>query len=238
MNSPGARDITTALVIVAHSAQLAEGVCEVAAQMAPDVTVRAAGGTEDGRVGTSIPRVEAAIRTLLDEGFGVVVLTDLGSAVMAAETAKELIDEDSRVTVVDGPLIEGSVAAAVAAQNGYSHRQAARGATGPDPRHIASAATPEIAAAPVSEVEVREFTLVNEVGLHARPAALLARTIAGFDAEVLVDDVDGASVLSLMSLGRTQGQTIRVTASGPGASLALDAVAALIESGFGEGSGR
>lgn len=234
MTTPGVREISTALVIVAHSAQLAEGVREVAAQMAPDVLVHAAGGTEDGRVGTSIPRVEAAIRELLDEGLGVVVLTDLGSAVMAAETAKELIDQDARVTVVDGPLVEGSVAAAVAAQNGYSHSQAARGATGPNPRHIASAATPELASAPVAEGETREFTLVNSVGLHARPAALLARTIAGFDAQVLVDDVDGASVLSLMSLGRAHGETIRVSASGPGASLALDAVAALVESGFGE----
>ncbi|WP_418606060.1 dihydroxyacetone kinase phosphoryl donor subunit DhaM [Georgenia sp. SUBG003] len=104
---------TTALVIVSHSARLADGVVEVAAQMAPDVLLRAAGGTDDGGIGTSFDAVETAVTELLgtDGVAGVTVLTDLGSATMTAESVIEsLADDDAaRVTLADGPLVEGAV---------------------------------------------------------------------------------------------------------------------------------
>ena len=107
------------LVIVSHSAKLAEGVRELAAQMAPDVTIAPAGGTDDGGIGTSLEKIQAGIAAS-DSGDGVLLLTDLGSAVMTAEMALEFLDpeQQQRVLMADAPLVEGTVAAAVAAQTG------------------------------------------------------------------------------------------------------------------------
>ena len=107
------------LVIVSHSAKLAEGVRELAAQMAPDVAIEPAGGTDDGGIGTSLEKISAAIAAA-DTGAGAVLLADLGSAVMTAETAVEFLDDEQRgrVRLANAPLVEGAVAAAVAAQTG------------------------------------------------------------------------------------------------------------------------
>ena len=76
--------------------------------------------------------------------------------------------------------------------------------------------------------------LRNPLGLHARPAAQLARTAAGFDAAVTVGGVDASSVLALIGLGVLGGTTVTVTATGPQARSALTAVVDEIEAGFGE----
>ncbi len=105
------------LVLVSHSAELAAGLCEMVRHLAPgEVTVEAAGGTDDGRFGTSYQRIEAAI-SRADRGAGVVVLADLGSAVL---TARTVLDDHPRndVRLVDAPLVEGAVAAAVLASTG------------------------------------------------------------------------------------------------------------------------
>ena len=109
--------MTVALVIVSHSVKLAEGVVELATQMARDVQFRAAGGTEDGDIGTSFDKVYAAVEELLGEGHEVAVLTDLGSATMTVEAVLEMVDPD-RVRFAPGPLVEGAIAAAVTAQVG------------------------------------------------------------------------------------------------------------------------
>jgi len=241
----------TALVIVSHSARLAQGVVEVAAQMAPDVLLRAAGGTDDGGIGTSFDAVETAVAELLgtDGVAGVTVLTDLGSATMTAESVIESLDDDAaaRVTLADGPLVEGAVAGAVAAQGGADHAAVARtvaeaaGSFGA-PDVVGTTADAAVAGAgetsstdgAAGEGLSRTFTLTNEVGLHARPAALLARLVAGYDAAVTVNGVDGASVLSLMGLGLEKGDEMLVTATGPQASEALDGVAGAVADGFGE----
>jgi len=253
---------TTALVIVSHSARLAEGVVEVAAQMAPDVALRAAGGTDDGGIGTSFDAVASAVAELLgsDGVTGVTVLTDLGSATMTAESVLESLEDDdaARVTLADGPLVEGAVAGAVAAQGGADHAAVARvvaeaaASFGGAAAEVAMPADGVAAAAGVAAgadlagsdgtaggdgagALSRTFTLTNEVGLHARPAALLARLVAGYDATVAVNGVDGASVLALMGLGLEKGDEMLVTASGPQAAEALDGVAAAVVEGFGEG---
>ena len=95
------------------------GSSTLAAQMAPTASLVAAGGTDDGRIGTSFDRVSAGIAEA-DSGDGVVVLCDLGSAILTAETALDFLDDDvrARVRIVDAPLVEGGVAAAVAAESG------------------------------------------------------------------------------------------------------------------------
>jgi PTS hybrid protein len=112
------------LVVVSHSARIAEGTVELAAAMAgPDVRLRAAGGAADGTLGTDAPRIAAAVEEA-DAGAGVVVLVDIGSAVLAAETALELLstsiaaDIATRTRISRGPLVEGAVIAAVQASIG------------------------------------------------------------------------------------------------------------------------
>ncbi len=83
-----------------------------------------------------------------------------------------------------------------------------------------------------------ELTLRNEVGLHARPAALLVRAIAGVEADVRIrfgpDEADGHSVLAIMSLGARRNDSITVEATGPQAREALDRIEALAARGFDE----
>ncbi|WP_244857644.1 dihydroxyacetone kinase phosphoryl donor subunit DhaM [Agromyces archimandritae] len=107
------------LVFVSHSAKIAEGLVELAGQMAGNTTLVAAGGTDDGRIGTSFELVSAGIAKA-DAGAGVVVCCDLGSAILTAETALDFLDDEvrARVRIADAPLVEGGVAGAVAAESG------------------------------------------------------------------------------------------------------------------------
>jgi phosphoenolpyruvate---glycerone phosphotransferase subunit DhaM len=105
------------IVLVSHSVRLADGAADLAAQVSGGtVTVAAAGGTDDGGLGTSAAKVEHAVR-LADGGVGVVVLADLGSAVL---TVRALLDDlpDVTVALVDAPFVEGAVAATVTAAAG------------------------------------------------------------------------------------------------------------------------
>ena len=102
------------IVIVSHSEKIAEGVKEVAEQMVPEVKIYSAGGTDDGRIGTDAMKISAAIENAFDKD-GVILLFDLGSSLMNAEMAIEFLDEDikSKVEVIDAPLVEGAIVAAV-----------------------------------------------------------------------------------------------------------------------------
>ncbi len=105
------------IVLVSHSEQLANGLRELLLQLGTaDVPVETAGGTEDGRIGTSYDRVSAAIARA-DRGAGVLILADLGSAVI---TTRAVLADQPRANVVlaDAPLVEGAVAAAVIAGTG------------------------------------------------------------------------------------------------------------------------
>jgi phosphoenolpyruvate---glycerone phosphotransferase subunit DhaM len=109
------------LVVVSHSRPLAEAAVTLARQMLPgsDLAVEVAAGTDDGGLGTDAVAISEAI-TAADAGDGVVVLMDLGSAVMSAETALELLDDDvrSRVLLSPAPLVEGLIGAVVVAAGG------------------------------------------------------------------------------------------------------------------------
>ena len=107
------------LVFVSHSTKIAEGLVDLARQMAPNTVLVPAGGTDEGGLGTSFTKVASGIAAA-DAGAGVVVLCDLGSAILTAETALDFLDDvvHERVRIVDAPLVEGGVAAAVAAEIG------------------------------------------------------------------------------------------------------------------------
>jgi phosphoenolpyruvate---glycerone phosphotransferase subunit DhaM len=125
--------VTVGLVVVSHSAKVAEGVVEMAAQMAVGVRLRPAGGTDDGGIGTDATLIAEAIADA-DDGDGVLVFADLGSAVLSAQLAiDELVDEQrrARVRIAEAPLVEGAVIAAIQASTGSSLEEvdaAARGA--------------------------------------------------------------------------------------------------------------
>jgi dihydroxyacetone kinase phosphotransfer subunit len=110
------------LVIVSHSAKIAEGIAELAGQMAGDVRIEAAGGTDDGGIGTDASRIGEAIEAA-DDGDGVMILVDLGSAILSTTLAmEELIPEEiqGRVRIAEAPVVEGAVVGAVQASVGSS----------------------------------------------------------------------------------------------------------------------
>lgn len=107
------------IVLVSHSRELAEATAVLGRQMAPDARVVAAGGLEDGGFGTSYERIEAAIRQVLGDDDGVILIMDMGSSVMTARMVVEDL-EDDRVHLADCPFVEGAVEAMVASQGGTS----------------------------------------------------------------------------------------------------------------------
>jgi PTS hybrid protein len=235
MTEPAPDRVPVGLVIVSHSAKLAEGVVELAAQMAPGVPLLAAGGLPDGGIGTDFAAVESAVAEA-DRGAGVVVLFDLGSARMTADMVVESLDDPSRAVVAEAPLVEGAVAAAVAAAGGADLAEVtavavAAGAPSPD--------APAAVTGGENEAEQRvEIVLDNEIGLHARPAALVARAVADLDAEVSValgdKRADARSVLALLGLAARHGDRITVTARGSQATDAVRVVKELADHKFGE----
>lgn len=119
--------MTVSLVVVSHSAKLAEGVAELAGQMTQGkVAIAAAGGTEAGELGTSVDRIMAALQQVAGPD-GTLILLDLGSAVMAAEMAVEQFThiQGQRVTISPAPLVEGAVIAAVEASVGNTLEEVA-----------------------------------------------------------------------------------------------------------------
>jgi PTS hybrid protein len=106
------------IVVVSHSRDIAFGTVALAGQMAgPEVRIEGAGGTSDGTLGTDADRVRQAIADA-DTGDGVIVLGDLGSAILTARAVLAGQEEDGHVRLVDAPLVEGAVAAAVTASAG------------------------------------------------------------------------------------------------------------------------
>jgi phosphoenolpyruvate-protein phosphotransferase/dihydroxyacetone kinase phosphotransfer subunit len=246
------------IVIVSHSAGLAESVVELAREMGgPDVAIEAAGGLEapEPALGTDAMRVLAAIERA-DSGDGVLVLMDLGSAVLSAETALDLLAEEKRGRIVlsDAPLVEGAVAAAVTARAGAPLEQvAAEARTGLAPKsaHLGTetpAASSSLqqtvarsSAAGTEEALELRLEITNRLGLHARPAARFVQTASGFEADITVSNITTAqgpasarSLNALATLGVRQGHEILVRASGAQAEDALAALEALAERNFDE----
>lgn len=239
------------LVLVSHSWKLAEGAAELAREMGgPEIKLETAGGLDapDHPVGTDAVLVVGAIERAWSED-GVVVLMDLGSAVLSAEMALEMLPDDRRekVLLCEAPFIEGAVAAAVTAKLGASAEQVAaeaRGGLAPKIAHLGGEqAAPAEAEGSFDTAHGRTIRLVvaNPHGLHARPAARFVQVASGFDADVRVVNlsagrgpVTARSLNAVATLGVGRGDEIEVLATGPEADRALDAVRALADRGFDE----
>jgi len=207
----------------------------------------------DGGLGTDAVAVAEAIQRA-DEaslGSGVLVISDLGSALLSSEMALELAEGlTGDVVLSRSPFVEGLVAAVVQASIGKSLSDIEReavGAAGAKSSHlgpVAATSEPASRSAPERmsrEMLTRDVEVVNPQGLHARPAALLAKAAGSLDVDAAITNLEtGAgpaaadSMLELMSIGVRQGNRIRLSAEGAGAAEALDSLAALIASGLGE----
>ncbi|HEY2013404.1 MAG TPA: phosphoenolpyruvate--protein phosphotransferase [Bryobacteraceae bacterium] len=224
------------IVVVSHSARLAEGVCELAAQVAQGkVLLAPAGGTDDPQnpIGTDAFRVMQAIESVYSPD-GVLVFMDLGSAVLSAETALELLDEDKRahVRLCSAPVVEGAISAASLAAAGAAIEEILR----------EMRAAPQAAPAPpTGPVDERLVTITNRLGLHARPAAQLLRLVRRFQSRVTIENVshpagpfEANGIHGILSLGARQGHQLRLRAEGPDAPRALAELEAFIQSGSGD----
>jgi phosphocarrier protein FPr len=240
-----------AIVVVSHSRALADAAVELAREMAGGVSIGVAAGLEDGALGTDAAAIAAAVEAV-EDGSGVVLLMDLGSAVLSAELALELLPEElsSQVVLCPGPLVEGLVVAAVTASGGASRDTVAAEAAGAltaKQQQLGASASATASSVADTAPAVADgsrsgvFTVTLPHGLHARPAGRLVQAIAGLDAEVTVRNVtsEGAaasarSMLGVATLGAYQGHEVEVAATGPDAQAAVDRVLALAEQGFGE----
>ncbi|EEI78493.1 PTS-dependent dihydroxyacetone kinase, phosphotransferase subunit dhaM [Corynebacterium striatum] len=202
------------LVLVSHSAKLAEGLAELAGQMAADVRIAGAGGLASGEIGTSYDLIESAINDLLGEGLAVVVLTDLGSATMTVESVLEFLD-DEPVKFVDAPLVEAAIAAATAAQQGDDLDAVAVAAERAIEVFVPKQVAEGTADVADGDAYSRSATVADAAGLHARPAAKVAEMAAEAAGDIVIafddDRADADSAMMLMSLGAAQGDTVTVS---------------------------
>ncbi|MBD8205588.1 HPr family phosphocarrier protein [Microbacterium sp. CFBP 8790] len=250
------------IVAVSHSRALADAAVHLALQMGGEQPpgVRVAAGGPDGDLGTDAVAIAAAIDDA-DSGDGVLVLMDLGSAILSTETALEFVAAPEQVRLSSAPFVEGLVAAVVTAAGGAdldAVTAEVRGAGAAKQRQLGEGEATASAdrddeptahgidsrsSAPSGEKDAISFetVVVNPSGLHARPAATFVKAASRYDAEVRIADLDAGSdevsarsLLALMALGVRQGARVRVSASGPQARQALDELRALIDEGFGE----
>jgi multiphosphoryl transfer protein len=232
------------IVVVSHSPDLARAAVRLALQMAPGPAPRIeiAAGTSDDRLGTDAARVAEAI-VAADGGDGVVVIMDLGSAVLSAELAIELLPEPRIATrLVPAAFVEGIFAAVVSAAAGAEVDVVAQDAAEALSAKVAQLSPTEpltdtnvIIARPV----VARATIINSDGIHARPAALIVETLASSEAQGTIatdraKPVSARSPTALMSLGTQPGDVLWIEADGAGAEAAVDRIVALVRDGFGE----
>ncbi|WP_309619990.1 HPr family phosphocarrier protein, partial [Salinibacterium sp.] len=205
-----------------------------------------AAGAGEGVIGTDATKVAAAIDEVSNPA-GVIVFMDLGSAVLSATMALEFIETSTTVRLSDAPFVEGIIAAVVLAAAGAGLDEVEREAHGamdakrgqldrPAPALATPPATP-----PATDAVHVDETLVNPDGLHSRPAAAMVKAVSTFDAKVTIADlttgtgpVAANSLVGLMSLGSKTGDVIRISATGPQAVEAVEALREMVVDGFGE----
>lgn len=240
------------IVVVSHSRRLAEGVAELATQMTQGkVNLAIAAGIDDPEnpIGTDAIAVMGAIEQVCD-AQGVVVLMDLGSALLSTEMALELLDESIRdqVTLVAAPIVEGTMAASVAAAAGLPMAtvvEEARQALSVKQAHLgesvataaeAEAATPNAALA--NDAQTFEWHVKNPHGLHARPAAAIVGALADVDGDVWLQKgdqrVSARSLNSIAKLGVRCDDDITFVATGAQAANAVERFRQLAQTHFGE----
>src|SRR3984957_208213 len=239
------------LVLVSHSRPLAEAVGNLVRRaIHGDLQLTCSGGVGDDRaeLGTDAIEIQEAIISVYSDD-GVLVLMDMGSAILSAETAKELLSPEQQVKVrlTSAPLVEGGIAAGVQAQLGASLDEVANAALQsllPKQDQVQDVPSSPAAASPgpdLSRHEILDVTIRNPHGLHLRPAAMLIKTLSGFPAEVLIENRTAArgpilarSLVDVTRLQIHEGDSVRFSISSPAPQPVIDSIRSLVESQFGE----
>ena len=239
------------LVLVSHSRPLAEAVADLARRAVnSDLRLTFSGGVGEYRLelGTDAIEIREAISTVYSED-GVLVLMDMGSAILSAETAKDLLspEQQEKVRLTSAPLVEGGIAAAVQAELGASIDDVAKAALqsllpkqdqvqdiSPDIEAVQEAAPPTVN-------ETLDVTIQNTHGLHLRPAATLIKALSRFPGEVFIENrtanrgpVLARSLVDVTRLQIRQGDSVRFSISTPDPKPVIDSIQSLVESRFGE----
>ena len=234
------------LILVSHHPDIARGIAALAAQMsaAPE-TIHTAAGIDDADnpVGTDAVRI---MQTLLeaDNPDGILILVDLGSAILSAQTALDLLDDPAlaaRCRISAAPLVEGAISAAVAASSGADLETVAREAT--QALAAKQAALGESAPASATPVvapsgDSTTITLTNRDGLHARPAARLVAALTPYRARLILTcgdkQADGKSLNQLALLQARHGDRLTLHADGDDAAAALQTFRELAAANFSD----
>jgi phosphocarrier protein FPr len=224
---------------------------------APRFAIAAGIDDAENPFGTDAMQIYQAIESVYSDE-GVVVLMDLGSAVLSAEMALEFLPEEQRdkVRLCEAPLVEGTIAAVVQAANGADIEQViaeARGAlaakaaqlSGVGAQHAVPLPSPQEQPTINNQQLTTEIhlTVGNQMGLHARPAAKFVSTASRFQSEITLrnvtsssNSVNAKSINQVITLGVRQGYEIAIAATGTDATQALAALQQLVEANFGEAS--
>src|SRR6202011_3613878 len=238
------------LVLVSHSRPLAEAVGNLLRRLVDaNLQLTCCGGVGNDRaeLGTDAIEIQEAINTVYSHD-GVLVLMDMGSAILSAETAKELLnpEQQEKVRLTSAPLVEGGIAAAVQAQLGASLDEVTNAALQsllPKQDQVQDVPPSPPAAPPAPDLStyaILDVTIQNPHGLHLRPAALLIKTLSGFPAEVLIENrtanrgpIPARSLVDLARLQIREGDSVRFSISSPNPQPVIDSIRSLVESKFG-----
>lgn len=245
------------ILLVSHSYKLATGTAELLRQMATSETlkVRVAAGIGDNNeeIGTNAIEIMEALMELTMDGE-VLVLMDLGSAVLSTEMALQMLDEETaaKVRMCPAPFVEGAIAAGVQANMGSNLQEVydeAMGALDAKRKQIlGEEETPpeEAAAMQEKEAEVSDqlelkVKVTNASGLHARPAATFIQTVKKHDAKLSVinltqggEEVAIKGMISVMMLAARQGDELILKATGNDRQAMLEELEQLFLDNFGE----
>lgn len=232
------------IVIVSHSYRLAEGVKELAdSLMGGRVPIATAGGLDEVTLGTSAEKIMNAIRSVWSDD-GVLVLIDMGSAVLNTKLALELLPDgiSQKIFVSNAPLVEGTLMAALKVDAGGDLSQVIEDIARAN--HFPKSEEDSIST-PIKEEAVkngraeRVVTIVNRDGIHARSAAKLVQLVKSCGANVFISKIGASrapvranSLFNLLSLGGKQGDQLLISIVGERGQDALDLICELFQSGF------
>lgn len=241
------------IVIVSHSKELAESLCEMALQVGRSVVpIATAGGVDDAKdpIGTDAVKIVHAIEEVYSPD-GVLVFMDMGSAVLSAETALDFLDVEKKkkIRLSGAPLVEGVISAVVQSASGLGIEEImdeADKAILPKRNQLGlqkQQKSREKQKSDHSEDNVlkNRYRLKNTLGLHARPAAQIVKTVSLHDASASVRNitrdssfVNAKSMNSLITLNARQNDEVEVMTSGPESSELHSKLAILFGNNFGE----
>jgi phosphocarrier protein FPr len=239
------------MVIVSHSRQLAESLVHLVKQVASEnapIALAAGVGSDRQTFGTDAAEIMEAVEKVFSHD-GVIILMDIGSAVLSAQMALDLLPPEIsyKVHLCSAPLVEGAIAAAVQISLGSPLEMVvneARQAINPKRSMINDMPVGEektIAEGPHGKAETITVKLVNLHGLHARPAARFVQKAAGYKSDITVKDltngrgpVSSRSLNAIATLGAVENHEILISATGEDAGQALHELRAIVEAGFGE----